>query len=477
VIGPEYPGAIHPDPLSVKKVETCPLLRPASGRGLTRSAVLNDFLPIHDVTAGKDTHRRRRGTRRGIHKLCALVPAILALASLARGGDWPQFMGPNSDGTSAEKGLARSWPAEGPKVLWTSKLGSGYGGAAVRGGKVCLMDRVDQKQDVLRCLDLDTGREDWSFAWEAPGAIDHEGSRSTPAVSARFVYALGPFGQCQCVDRVSGKPVWRKDLVQDYGGQLPRWKVAASPLLYQDLLIIAPQSDRVGVVALDQVTGVERWRSAPVGPLAYGSPRIVSLGGVDQVVTISPNGAAAVSAADGKVLWQYAHACKIPIPNVTVLKDDRLFITGGYNAGSAVFQVTRSAGQWQAKELARVPDIGGHCHPGLVHEDHLYLVCNTNERNDGLVCFDFSGKTLWQTKRDPSFDKGGSVLTADGLIYAMDGRSGEVHIVEPSPAAFKSLAKAKVLEGREIWGPLALADGRLLVRDQSQMKCLDLRMN
>jgi outer membrane protein assembly factor BamB len=84
---------------------------------------------------------------------------------------------------------------------------------------------------------------------------------------------------------------------------------------------------------------------------------------------------------------------------------------------------------------------------------------------------------MWQTKREPFLCKGGSVLTADGLIYVMDGKSGELHVVEPSPAGFKSLAKAKLLEGKEIWGPLALADGRLLIRDQGQMKCVDLRAN
>jgi len=199
--------------------------------------------------------------------------------------------------------------------------------------------------------------------------------------------------------------------------------------------------------------------------------------GVDHIVCASPNGFAAVAADDGRLLWEYEHPCKIPIPNVSVLSPGRLFVTGGYNAGSAIIQVAREDSRWMVKEITRIPEIGGHCHPALVSENHAYVLCNTNERNDGMVCFDAEGKLLWQTKRDPYLCKGGSVLTGDGIIYVMDGRSGELHIVEASPERFKSLSKAKVLDGREIWGPLALADGRLILRDQSQVKCIDVRAN
>ncbi len=103
------------------------------------------------------------------------------------------------------------------------------------------------------------------------------------------------------------------------------------------------------------------------------------------------------------------------------------------------------------------------------------MLCNINERSDGMVCFDLNGKVVWQTKNTPNLDKGGSILTADGLIYVVDGRTGDLHIVEPSPAGFKTLGKTKVLGGKEIWAPLALADGKLVIRDQSQIKCLDLQ--
>jgi len=413
-----------------------------------------------------------RATTWGAAAGLALATGLSTLAT-----DWPQFMGPNGDGTSPEKGLLRAWAADGPKVLWTVPMGKGYGGAAVRGGKVYVMDRVDQKRDVLRCLDLATGKEEWTFAYDAPGPLDHEGSRSTPAVSDKHVFIVGPFGHFHCLDRATHQVVWAGNLLTDYGAKKPNWAVTQSALLYKDLVIVAPQGDTVGVVAFDQATGKERWRSGAIGPMAYPSPKLVTLDGSDQIVVVNAKGAAAVSAADGKVLWEYAHPCKIPVPGVSVLGEGKLFVTGGYNAGSAIIQVSHQGNQWAAAELSRIDRIGGHCHPGLVYKDHLYILCNTNERNDGMVCFDFNGKLVWQSKRDPFLDKGGSLLTADGLMYVMDGRTGELYIVELSPAGFKSLGTTKLLEGTEIWGPLALADGKLLIRDQSQMKCVDLKPN
>jgi outer membrane protein assembly factor BamB len=410
-----------------------------------------------------------------LFRLCWVVAT--ALGASAYCADWPQFMGPNEDGISPEKNLLKAWPAEGPKVLWTVPMGKGYGGPAVRGGKVYVLDRPDQNQDVLRCLDLASGKEEWRFAYDAPGKIDHDGSRSTPAVSANRVYTIGPFGQFYCLDLATHQVVWQKNLLRDYVVQKPNWAVTQSPILYKNLVIAAPQSSSIGIAAFDPETGKELWHSGPVGEMAYVTPKLVAIDGVDQFVMVAGNGTYGISAVDGKTLWKYGYSCRMGIPNVTSLGSGRVFATGGYSAGSAIFQVSRDGDNWTTKELARISGIGSQCHQGLVYDNHVYVVCNTNERQDGMVCFDFQGKKLWQTSRSPWFDKGGSILGGDGIIYAMDGNSGELYIVQPSPEGFRSLSKAKLLGGEQIWGTLALADGRLVVRDQSQMKCVEVSGN
>jgi len=412
---------------------------------------------------------------------CIGLTLVLAamLAAPASADDWPQFLGPHRNATSAEKGLMRAWPEGGPKVLWTVPVGPGYGGAAIRDGKVYWLDRVDNQKEVLRCLDLQTGAEEWTVGYDAPGTVDHNGSRSTPAVGEKMVVTVGVYGHVVGVDRATQKPVWAKHLLQDYGGALPQWAVAQSPLLYKNLVILAPQSQTVGLVALDQATGRERWRSGPIGGMAYASPVSAMVDGVMQIVLVTADRVAGVAAANGKVLWTYPYKCFCPIPGAMDLGGGRFFLTGGYNVASEIIRVRRvrrTAGGFAAESLHRFPEIGSHIHQPILAGQCVYALCNTNEKANGLVCFGSDGQIKWQTRHEPFLDKGAFLLTGDGLFYSMDGEKGDLRIIEPSPEGYKELAIAKgVLGGREIWGPLALSNGRLVVRDQRQMKCLDVK--
>ncbi len=401
---------------------------------------------------------------------------VVCLATVSPGSDWPQFLGPNRNGVSPEKGLMRKWPAGGPKVLWTVDVGRGYGGAAIRDGKVYLLDRVGTEQDKLRCLDLATGKEEWSFAYAVPGQLDHAGSRSTPTVDEKYIFTVGPFGHFHCIDKATHKSLWQKHLVKDYGGKRPTWGVSQSPLLYKDVVIAAPESGSVGVIAYEKATGKERWRSEPIGGMYYHSPFLTTVGGVEQIIMQSRTSVVGLDPANGKVLWK--HGFRVPvagIPAPTPLGQDRFFLTGGYEAGSEIIQVVRQGGGLVAKKIHRFEEIGSHIQQPILYEGHVYVVCNTNRRANGMVCFGLDGQVKWKTGRHPYLCKGSLILTADGLIYQMDGKTGELHIIQPSPAGFKSLDKVELLGGKEIWGPMVLSDGRLVIRDQSQMKCLDVR--
>jgi len=397
--------------------------------------------------------------------------------------DWPQYLGPNRDATSDEKGLLRSWPAEGPKVLWRIDLGPGFGGAAVSKGKVYVLDRIRSKQDVLRCLDLDTGREQWSYAYDAPGRVQHPGSRSTPAVDGGYVYTCGSFGDVYCFDIKTHKPVWKKNVWKDFeNGGVPRWAITQNPLIYGDLLILASQTEKAGVVAYDKLTGKVKWASQTLpGAVGYVTPKVVNISGQDQLVMITASsrneqGAVlGIDIKDGKILWTYkGWQCKIPISNVTEIGDGRLFVTGGYEAGSAMLKIKKQSDSYNATELYKTDDFGTHAHPAVLYKGHLYAHCTTNTRRDGMVCMDLAGNIKWKTGRSPVFDKGGFIL-ADDLILSVDGTDGILYIIEPNPQGFKKLASADLLDTQECWGPLALADGKLLIRDQKQMKCVAVR--
>ena len=413
-----------------------------------------------------------------------LIAVILMVAACSSLADWPQYLGPDRNAISPDKGLLRSWPEAGPKVLWTVPLGPGYGGAAVSEGKVYVLDRDGNDKDVLRCLDLVTGKEQWSHIYDASGRVQHPGSRSTPAIDGNYVYTCGSFGDLYCFDKNTHKPVWNKNIWKDYdGGSFPRWAISQNPLIYGDSVIVASQTSKAGVVSYDKLTGQVKWASVALpGGAGYVSPAIVKIDGNDNLVMITAGsrggGGGAVIGMDpgsGRQLWIYnGWSCRIPIANVTEIGDGRLFITGGYEAGSAMIKVEKKGDAYTVKELYKTDDFGTHVHPAILYKGHLYAHCTTNTRRDGMVCMDLDGKVKWKTGRSPVFDKGGFIL-ADGLMLSVDGQKGILYLIEPNPAGYKELANAKLLDTNECWGPLALVDGKLLIRDQKQMRCVVIK--
>jgi outer membrane protein assembly factor BamB len=404
--------------------------------------------------------------------------ALLIGAAFVSATDWPQYLGPDRNGISKETGIKRSWPEGGPEVRWTIPLGEGYGGAAVSKGKVYVLDRNGDDGDIFRVLDVKTGKEDWSYSYTAPGKLDRGGSRSVPAVDGNSVYTCGPFGHYHCFDIRSRKPLWGGNIWTDYSSDgLPRWGIAQNPLIYKDMMIMASQTKNAGVVAFDKKTGKVRWETPALpGRAGYVSPKIVTLGGEKHLVMISANGAVIGMVPEtGKELWSYSGwQCRIPVPNVTEIGDGRIFITGGYRAGSAMIKLEKKSGVWVAAELFKNSEFGTHVHPAILHEGHLYGHCSTNETRDGMMCMSLEGEVKWNTGRSPLFDKGGFILV-DGLFLSVDGDKGWLYLIEPDASGFKQLAKAKLLDTNTCWAPLTLTDGRLIIRDQKQMRCIAVK--
>ena len=181
---------------------------------------------------------------------------------------------------------------------------------------------------------------------------------------------------------------------------------------------------------------------------------------------------------DGRLLWSYDNwNCKIPIPNATPLPDNRLFITGEYGAGSAMIQVARQGADFRVKELFTTDQVGSQIHQPLVIENALYANSNGNRRRDGMICMTLDGTVKWRTEDNralPSFERG-NLLFADGMILNLDGNTGILHLISPSQSGYVEIAQAKVLDGKKIWSPMALSNGKLVVRSQSEMKCLNLK--
>ncbi|MBK7131565.1 MAG: PQQ-binding-like beta-propeller repeat protein [Bacteroidales bacterium] len=430
--------------------------------------------------------------------------------------DWPQFLGPDRNSTSPQKGILRTWPATGPEVLWTASIGVGYGGPVIKDGKAYLLDRDDKTGDIMRCFDMKTGKEIWKFAYEAPMSVEFPGSRSVPAVDDKYVYSCGHNGDLYCFDIKTYKPVWIKNVWTDFGGQpaskseggfsglqgggkFPVWAIAQCPLIYGNMLIIASQAPEAGVVAYNKLTGDVIWKTANLGAVGFVSPSIAKINGEDQVVmitassgrgaTATPSNVVGINPKNGAVLWTYSNwSCWIPSSSAFDAGKNRILIVGGYNAGAAMIQIEKTGDKFNVKELYKTAEFGEHTKPPIFHNGYFYAQFTNNERKDGLVCMSEDGKIMWKTMREPLFDKG-SMILADGVILATDGIRS-LYVIEPSPEGFKPLATAEVLKPAETtgtdqtaapsrtggaaqnWAPLALSNGMLLVRDKSRLMCV-----
>jgi outer membrane protein assembly factor BamB len=413
-----------------------------------------------------------------------IATALLSLAILPLSAeDWPSIYGPRKNHTSPQKGLLRTWPPEGPKVLWKIPLAAGFGGPAISNGKIYLLDRDESVGDTLRVLDLATGKELWSFPYKAPGKFMFAGSRTTPTVDGDLVYTVGPLGDLHAINTKTRNVAWHKNIWKDFGGgdELPRWAIVQNALIYGDQLIVAPQTSQAGVVSYDKLTGAVKWKSQALsGQPGYVTPVVVKVGGEDQLVMISASIGRGRTARDGtvygmdprtgKTLWTYGNfQCIIPVPNVVDAGQGRLLVSGAYSAGSAMIQIAKKAdGTFGVSELYKNPDFGSHTQPPILHDGHFYTHYTINERSDGFVVMSLDGKIKWKTDQNPPFVRGGMVH-ADGLMIMTDGNT-KLYLIDPSPEKFKPLASAVILDPGDNWAPLALVDGKLLVRGQKEMK-------
>jgi len=393
-------------------------------------------------------------------------------------GSWTRFRGARFDNISSEDvPLARSWPEGGPKVLWSLPVGEGYAGAAILKGCVYMLDYDQEKRaDAMRCFSLADGQEIWRFSYPVRVKRNHGMSRTVPAVTEKHVVGIGPKCHVTCLIAEDGMLRWPiLDLVREHGAKVPPWYAGQCPLIDGDRLILAPGGPDALLLALECETGKVVWKTPnpDAWKMTHTSIMPMEFAGRRTYVYSASGGVVGVDASDGSIVWKTAE-WKIRIancPSPVVLDGGRIFLTGGYNAGSRMIQLKEADGAITAETLFAYEPKVFDCEQQtpILFDGHLYSV-----RSDGqLACMNLDGKVLWSSGAAVKFGLG-PFLLADGLLFVMND-TGTLTLVEPSPGGYKQLAQAKVLDGHDSWGPMAIAGGRLIVRDLTRMICLDVR--
>lgn len=386
-------------------------------------------------------------------------------------GDWNQFRGPDRDNLCQETGLADSWPEGGPERLQTiTGIGEGYSSVSLVGELMYTMGNVDGGEQVI-ALNRRTGE----ILWKTRNGDEYRegqgnGPRGTPTVIDGRVYSLGGNGDLSCLEATNGQVVWRKNILQEFGGSNIIWGISESVLIDDGKVICTPGGSDATVVALNTKDGKVIWKSkVPEQPQAsYASPMVTTIGRVKQYVIFTSKGICGIRATDGEPLWgQNASSNGTANCATPLISGNYVFSSSDYGTGAELVELKPQGNGIQPKQVYFTKDMKNH-HGGMVLLDgHVY-----GSNGDMLSCVVFkTGKPAWRQR-----SMKGSVVYADGKIVFRNER-GPVVLLAAQADEYRELGRFDQPDrsDRPAWSHPVIADGRLYLRDQDKLLVYNLK--
>ncbi len=434
-------------------------------------------LPGRDGRPASALSRQEAADLSGVLQQFAGIPAELP-------GAWPRFRGPDFD--NIHKGgydLADSWGEDGPTLLWSVDLGEGHAAATVLDGRVYVLDYDEEKrEDALRCFSLGDGQEIWRHSYSVAVKRNHGMSRTIPAVTPNYVLAFGPKCHVVCLESKTGKFLWGIDLQREYGSAEPLWYAGQCPLIDEGLAILAPGGPDALLIAVDCETGSVVWRTPnPHGwDMSHSSIMPMTFGGRKMYVYCALGGMVGVAADGdkaGEILWEMPWITRVVAPSPVPVDGGRVFLTAGYGKGNMMLQVREDGGAFKAEILfEKGPKDGLACEQQtpVYHDGLLYGIMpkDAGALRGQFVCYRPDGSLVWSSGQANRFGLGPFIL-ADGKFYILSD-DGVLTMIQASREKYLPLDRAKVLDGQDAWGPIAVAGQRMLMRDSKRMVCLDV---
>jgi outer membrane protein assembly factor BamB/pimeloyl-ACP methyl ester carboxylesterase len=403
--------------------------------------------------------------------------ALLGLAvcgTCTRADDWPGFLGKNRNGISAETSLIDAFPASGPVVRWRVAGGVGMSAVVVQGDYALTTWNADGQQWLV-ALDTSNG----SLKWRTPMGAAYknamgDGPRATPTIAADRAYAYSGEGILIAVDLASGRPLWRKDVVQELSAKPSEYGMSCSPLVIDDRVIVHAGADDAAVVAFATSDGKLLWKTG-TGHAGYSSPVLMDIAGTQQVVAFSGTALLGIDPDSGKNLWSYPfetdYGCNTASP---VAIDGGVFISSGENHGSVLLDVKKLNGTYAVSERWKSLDsksvMRNEWQTSIVIGEHLYGFDNVGAAGpvSHFSCIEAkSGKPVWQKSR---FGKG-NLVYADGKFW-LTTIEGDLVIAKADTDGFQELSRATLVEKNR--QTLSIANGCGYLRDDSEVVCIEL---
>lgn len=417
---------------------------------------------------------------------CTLAFALLSgLAPISVNAQspsaWPQFGGPFRNFTSPSKDLASSWPAGGPRKVWSRPLGEGYSGISVDSGKLYTMYRLPAAQagskfdrEVIVALDAQSGKTLWEHRYDAPfepgmAMQNGPGPHMTPLVVGDQVYTVGITGKFYCKDKNSGKTLWYHDLIKEYQAPPRDRGYSSSPVAYKQMVILPVGGASQAVMAFHQKDGSVAWRKHDLTP-SPSSPLIINVDGQDQLVAFLGDVIAGLDPNNGTLLWSHPHKTdggrNISLPVWS--EGNLLFCTSAYSGGSRLLRLSQQAGKTTVKELWFTNRMRIHIGNAVRVGGYIY----GSSGDFGPAFFSAvditTGQVAWQNR---GLSKA-SFVYADGKFFLVD-EDGNVALATVSPDGLQIHSKVPLLS-HIAWTAPSLVGNILYVRDRKNLLALDV---
>jgi len=414
---------------------------------------------------------------------------------------WPRLLGPSDNATSQETHLLHDLPATGPRVVWEAAKGNGFGGPAIQGDRLVIFNRVDDNE-VVECLNAETGARFWEFHYPAPYRPRYGGSmgpRTSPVIEAGHVVTFGISGMLHCLDLATGAVIWKRDLAREMGMEQGFFGHGSTPLALGSRLIVqvggSIKGAPVNTAAFDTATGKLLWIARHEWGASYASPIPAELNGKQCVLVFAggesrppTGGLLVIDAASGAVLGAAAHRADIAesvsastpvIASSEPGRPARVFVSESYSAGGAVFDI---APDFSIKPAWKAENFGIYWMTPLVRDGCLFGFAGQSERLSELVCHDIAtGRELWRTDLGGAYGRA-SLLAVDGGVLCL-GEFGDLAWLNLSRAGASVKSHAKLFDAPETWTPPAISRGLLYVSQNEpgargskpRIICYDLR--